>query len=297
MHKTQGKSSHFPEEYQSLHRGIKSLERHKEGMLILTILLFFNILFSTLSCLNGHFINFFFPELIFPNRIFNPRFCPHSGGGFGVSHTDQPMLNQAQMLGGFTQGHSKGHPALVATPGGPCFRFAPPAASFRDACKLQGWEPGRPIPWGGAGGFCRHLQAVSTASAGNMGETRASLSSSGGLALVTREPSHFQRSLCQTAAPIFELTFPRLNPLSLWAPSSASRKRSPRLCDPPPLPSHPSWERVFIKRWIRNVTRQVTGCQVVLSELKIWGSLKRERSPPLWQPFGWLLRGTCNSLS
>lgn len=118
---------------------------------------------------------------------------------------------------------------------------------------------------------------MSAASVRNTGETRPSLPSSGGLTAGRGQTLSLpETSLCQAAAPIFELMFPGLNPLSLWAPSSASRKRSPRLRDPPcctrcppPPPFHPSREHVFIKRWIRNITRQVTGCQAALSGLKI----------------------------
>lgn len=45
------------------------------------------------------------------------------------------------------------------------------------------------------------------------------------LPLTTSKSSRFSRSSCQAAAPIFELTFPGFNPLSLWPPPGASRKQ------------------------------------------------------------------------
>lgn len=136
---------------------------------------------------------------------FTSRCCYPSRRGFGARHCraqPSPGTRWAQAR----TGRGPGSP-----PGGPCFDFASPAASCRDACKLQGLEPSRAIPRESAG----HLQTVSTANIGNSGETGPSLASSGGPAPVTSKSSHSSRSLCQAAAPIFELTFPRFNPLRL----------------------------------------------------------------------------------
>lgn len=124
-----------------------------------------------------------------------------------------PCPTKPRYLVGSNQDRVRGreYPTLAATPGGHCLGFSSPVASCTDACKLQGLESGRAIPRESPG----HLQTVSTANIGNSGETGPSLTSSGGLALLTSKSSHFSRSLCQAAAPIFELTSPGFNPLSL----------------------------------------------------------------------------------
>lgn len=74
--------------------------------------------------------------------IFNCRSCYPSGRGFGVRHCHaQPSPDSwwAQSRAGWGGGSSQ-------SPGGPCFDLASPAASCRDACQLQGLEPGRAIP-------------------------------------------------------------------------------------------------------------------------------------------------------
>lgn len=171
--------------------------------------------------------------------IFNSRCCYPSGKGFGVRHCHaQPSPDTwwAQSRTGRGGGGSQ-------SPGGPCSDFASPGASCRDACKLQGLEPGRAIPRESPG----HLQTVSAANIGNSGETRPSLTSSGGLAPVTSKSSHFSRSLCQAAAPIFELTFPGLihlacDHLHQFPASTAQGEAGDAACrtrHPPPLPKHP----------------------------------------------------------